>query len=260
MFPVSPGTYTAVNGTLFGPSGPLYTDVHQGYLGDCWLLSSLAEAAARSPQLIRNMFTYLGNASKIEGRLDVQVYDVHFLGLRGQATVTVDTQFPIYNGTEYNAQIVGGVLWVALAEKAYVEAASAGYVVNSYTETATPCASNYQDINGGYPGSALQAITGCTAFAAITTSGAGNAISEFTAGNLVVLASNGTTANGSGIVGGHAYAVIAANSSADQLTLFNPWNDGYTVNDNGVIVYGSTFVTTGANVYDNFSYSAFAVA
>jgi hypothetical protein len=59
--PTSPGTYQVVNGTLFGPNGPQYSDVKQSpYLGDCWLVASLAEAAYCDPALIRNMFTYLG--------------------------------------------------------------------------------------------------------------------------------------------------------------------------------------------------------
>jgi Calpain family cysteine protease/Fibronectin type III domain len=150
VHPSTSGIYEAINGTLFGPNGPVYSDVHQGAdLGDCWLLASLAEAADRDPQLIRNMFTYLDIYN--ENGVLVQLHDVHlFTPSDLSETILVDNEFAIYGGTEYNAQVVKGVLWVALAEKAYVEAASDGYVINSETETTHIVSDNYQDVNNGF--------------------------------------------------------------------------------------------------------------
>ena len=47
--PAAAAAYTPVSGSLFGADGPSYLDVHQGDVGDCWLMASLAEVAARDP-------------------------------------------------------------------------------------------------------------------------------------------------------------------------------------------------------------------
>ena len=73
-------TYTcggATGYTLFGPNGPSYTDVAQGSAGDCWFLASLAETAARDPNIIQNMFINNGN-----GTWTVRFYVNGVAGLR----------------------------------------------------------------------------------------------------------------------------------------------------------------------------------
>ena len=159
MHPVAPGNYQAVDGVLFGSGGPKYADVQQNTLGDCWLLASLAETAAKDPALITNMFTYLGWWS--ENGVPTQLYDVRLNEYSVQGSIAygtgvvctelVDTEFDVYQGQFYGASIFGGIEWVALAEKAYVQAASQGYVLNSYGKTNAPCPDNYGDVVGGSP-------------------------------------------------------------------------------------------------------------
>ena len=55
--PAAATAYSPVSGSLFGANGPSYLDVQQGHVGDCWLMASLAEVAARDPSDIQNMFT-----------------------------------------------------------------------------------------------------------------------------------------------------------------------------------------------------------
>src|SRR5581483_7127990 len=153
--PGASGSYTVVTGNLFGSNGPSYRDVQQGAVGDCWLLASLAEVAARAPADIRNMFNYVGTA--LEGGNVVGVYNVRLFDKYGTAHyITVDTELPGGGGTY--AQPVHHVLWVALAEKAYAQANGAGYVMSSHVGSAS-----YAALNSGYPGWALQAITGKSA-------------------------------------------------------------------------------------------------
>lgn len=120
------GGYAPMSGTLFDPHGPSYADVQQGaFLGDCWLLASLAEVAARDPQAISDMFTYQGTGA-INGAT-VGLFSVRFFDPNGQAHyVTVDTELP--GGGQYYDHVQNGVLWVALAEKAYAEANAQGFV------------------------------------------------------------------------------------------------------------------------------------
>jgi hypothetical protein len=135
--------YSPVRGSLFGAEGPCYLDVQQGAVGDCWLLASLAEVAARAPSEIETMFTYDGNA--VENGSQVGIYTVRFFNYAGAADyVTVDTELPAGGGFyDYPAN---GVLWAALAEKAYAEANGAGFVT-----TAEPGKDSYAALDGGDP-------------------------------------------------------------------------------------------------------------
>ena len=57
-------TYKASTLPLYSASGaPSYTDVNQGYLGDCYFLSSLGEVALQDPSKIENNITNNGNGT-----------------------------------------------------------------------------------------------------------------------------------------------------------------------------------------------------
>lgn len=211
--PLASATYTVVNGSLFGPNGPVYTDVHQGAVGDCWLLASLAEVAARNPNDIRNMFTYTGQT--VQNGSTVDLYSVRYFDSGNVARyVTVDNMLP-QGGGLYD-RVTGGVLWVALAEKAYAQANGKGYVTTSHLGV-----DSYSALDSGYPSWALQAITGKSAssFAINPT----NIAAAWNAGKLIVLGTGATPAS-SYIVPGHAYAVVGYNpSSSMPFQEYNPW-------------------------------------
>jgi len=141
--PAAGGGYSQVNGSLFGANGPVYRDVEQGDVGDCWLLSSLAEVAARDPQDIRNMFTCKGTT--VENGATVGLYSVRLFDSSGTAHyVTVDTELP--DGGGLYDHPANGVLWVALAEKAYAEANGQGFVT-----TGSKGSDSYNALNDGDP-------------------------------------------------------------------------------------------------------------
>jgi hypothetical protein len=222
--PAAATAYSPVNGTLFGPNGPSYLDVAQGGVGDCWLVASLAEVAARDPADITSMFTSEGTT--VENGAAVGVYSVRYYNSSGVAkSVLVDTELP--SGGGYYDHPVGGagavngssspVLWVALAEKAYAEANGAGYV-----PTHDVGSNSYAAMNGGDPAWALQAITGKPA--SDYGIDPGNTATAWTQGQLVVL----TTPNqpiSSYIVGNHCYAVVGYNAESviPYFEVFNPW-------------------------------------
>jgi hypothetical protein len=195
--------YATVHGTLFGASGPMYTDVSQGSLGDCWFLGSLAETAARTPGVIKSMFIDNGDGT----------WSVRFYRNGAADWLTVDNQLPD-GGSLYDAP-QKGVLWVALAEKAFAQENGSGWLA-----TSTPGKNAYYALYSGDPAYALSAITGRSAqddYMIASTSAA-----DWQRGALVVLASLNTPANAS-IVGYHAYAVVNYNAATDTYTLFNPW-------------------------------------
>jgi hypothetical protein len=145
---------TGAYGNTFGPGGVSFLDVHQGQVGDCRLLSSLAETAVRRPGVIQSMFTYDG--SMIENGATVNVWQVRFYHNGSPVYVTVDSELP--GGGGFYDQTANGSEWVALAEKAYAEANAAGFVT-----TRLAYSNSYAALDTGDPSWALAAITGQSA-------------------------------------------------------------------------------------------------
>lgn len=250
--PLADTAYQPASGSLFGANGPLYTDVHQGNMGDCWLLSSLAEVAYRDPADIKSMFTAEGTTT--ENGATVSLYQVRFYNPSGVAQyVTVDSELPS-GGSEYD-NTSNGVLWVALAEKAYAQANGAGFV-----QTNSPGSDSYAALNGADPAWALQAISGKSA-SHIAVNPA-NVAAAWNAGDLIVLGSS-SNANDNLIVGDtthgtHAYAMVGyTGSGATPFELFNPWNDSTVVNQTtnyyGHQVYDGTCYISGSMISSDFA-------
>ncbi len=243
--PTAAVSYSPVSGSLFGPNGPSYLDVQQGAAGDCWLLASFAEVAAREPSDIRNMFTYEGTTN-VNGAT-VGEYQVRFYNSAGTAEyVMVNTELP--SGGTYYDHVANGVLWVALAEKAYAEANGDGYVTSS-----NPGSDSYNALNDGVPSWALHAITGKPAsdFAINPT----NLAAAWNSGELIVLGTN--SPSNSDIVPSHAYAVVGYNASSSQpFTVYNPWGtnaSGWALGTyQGHQVYG-LFTASAGFLSQNFS-------
>jgi hypothetical protein len=240
--PASAAGYTAVTGSLFGANGPSYLDVQQGAVGDCWLMASLAEVAARVPSDITNMFTYDGQA--IENGSTVGIYTVRFFANSGSPVyVTVDTELPAGGG--YYDHPANGVLWVALAEKAYAEANGNGWV-----STSNPNSNSYSALNEGYPYWALHAITGNSA--SYDSVNPGNIASAWNAGQLIVLCT-GTPAS-SNIVASHCYAVVNYDASNGlPFEVYNPWGTTSTGYVSGSSTIYGLFNANGAFLSQNFT-------
>jgi hypothetical protein len=237
--PAALAAYSPVDGSLFGANGPSYLDVHQGDVGDCWLMASLAEVAARAPSIIESMFTYEGTG--VENGSVVGIYTVRFFNNAGTAEyVTVDTELPAGGGLYDHP--VDGVLWVALAEKAYAEANGDGFVTTSEVGS-----DSYAALNGGYPSWALHAITGDPA--------GDYSINPFdialawNLGDFIVLTTD--TPPSSYIVGDHCYAVVGYNASSSQpIQVFNPWGTdasgwvpGYSNQIYGLFTANAAFIS-----------------
>ena len=117
-------TYRQFAGQLF-VNGAAYTDIRQGYVGDCYFVAALAEAALRNPSVVSNMFIVNGDST----------YTVKFYNYGQAEYVTVDSQLPtnssgyaMYAGLGQYYANAGNELWVALAEKAYVQANQFGWI------------------------------------------------------------------------------------------------------------------------------------
>ena len=108
--------YSSVAGSLF-VNGPVYTDMHQGDLGDCYLIAALGSLAKSSPAVIQNMIVDDGD----------NTWTVRFYANGTPDYVTVDRMLPTENGNlvfdDYGASPsnAGNELWIPLVEKAYAE-------------------------------------------------------------------------------------------------------------------------------------------
>ena len=194
-------------------------------------MASLAEVAARDPAEIQGMFTAAGTT--VENGTVVSLYSVRFYNSAGSAQyLTVDTELP--SGGTYYDQVENGVLWAALAEKAYAQANGASIVTSGNVGSDA-----YAALNLGQPSWALQAITGksATSFSVNPS----NIAAAWTAGQLIVLGSS-SNASDNLIVGDanetHAYAMVGYSaSSSTPFELYNPWGISSVV--------GSTFSWNG---------------
>ncbi len=246
-------------GTPLFPYGmPYFDDVVQGQTGDCWLLASLSEVAARDPQDIENMFVPWGSTT-INGS-SVPQYLVRLYQPNGTAIyVEVDAMFPGGLYTEY-AQLKNSYgtpgLWVALAEKAYAEANVLGLLYTTYEGQ-----DSYGALWGGYPDHALQAITGKTANEiSINPS---NIAAAWNAGQLIVLDTPNKALPSSLLVPAHAYAVVDYDASwSEPVEMYNPWgvaiDSGWTSGpDSGGLLSLSTNPSNGDEVYGLFNADAY---
>jgi hypothetical protein len=247
--------YAVVQGSLFGPNGPSPDDVAQGAVGDCYFMSSLAEAALKTPQVIQNMFIDDGNG----------IYTVRFFqydAASGSWTpdyVTVNSELPVNNQGQFvyaNADFGGqatdstsssNVLWVALAEKAYAQLAEEGWSRAIGTPDGSGTSSNppghanaYSTLNDGMNQVAEQQITGSAnsgwvSFPSTKSQKAAQQnlaciFTDFQNGDLVTFATNATVERGTGLIGYHVYSMTGYDAQKRTVTLTNPyWNNGQKV-------------------------------
>jgi calpain family cysteine protease len=222
-------TYKYTANPLYGPSGsPSYLDVNQGYDGDCYFMSSLAEVALQDPTGIQSMITDNGNGT----------YGVRFI-VDGQAEyVTVNGELPTMpSGYRYaNGSSLefanGDVAWPELLEKAYAELNAEPNAPHG--EALNAASNSYAGIDSG-SGYALTEITG----QAVTGFSLNRATSQATIqadlGKVISAWNNkeellvGTSNIASGnIVADHMFQVVGFNAATDMLTLHNPWGSAYS--------------------------------
>jgi Calpain family cysteine protease len=245
--------YQNAEGVLFGPGGPSSKDIAQGWVGDCYFMSSLGEMAQQSPQTIRSMFINNG-----DGTYTVRFFEYNAANNTWQAVyVTVNLELPVllqsgqfafadwYQGgrpTTYTE--TSAVLWPALAEKAYAQLAEEGWSRSTgpggsgINSTPSDWNTNSYDALAYGDGVALQQIGGSNitydvGLAKASTSDETALEQAFAHGSLVIVGSlgqepSGIPTNAAGaplIIAGHVYALTAVDATKGQFTLVNPYDD-----------------------------------
>jgi hypothetical protein len=227
-------TSSVVGNALFGASGPSMSDINQGYLGDCYFLSSCAEVANQNATDIDSMFTDNGN-----GTYGVRLY------VNGVAEyVTVNASLAD-GGLEFNKATN---IWASLAEKAFAQLQAGG----NFTGGSVNDGNSYSTIGStGQAASALEALTGASALGEFISVGsfwmdynlnASQSITSYTMGSTtsveasivaalsahddVILTSKTNATDSSGkttLVANHCLSVYGVDSSNGNLEIRNPW-------------------------------------
>jgi hypothetical protein len=229
-------SYSTSTKPLFASGGASMNDINQGYLGDCYLLASLAEVAKQEQAVISSMFTDNGNGT----------YGVRFYVNGTARYVTVNASLA-NGGSIFNNG--GSDIWASLAEKGYAQLQASGVV----TGNSVNFGNSWTTIgNSGAPEMALEEITGASAITDFRASGgswtkvvynssfgmtgytAGNTtatvlstiIADLAAGDDVILSSytNAKDANGkTTLVANHAMSIYGYDSATGMLMVRNPW-------------------------------------
>jgi len=210
------------NTPLFGPNGPdIRQDLHQGGVGDCWFLSSVAAIAERDPAFFQQHIKENPNGT----------YTVTFYQDGKPVPVTVDNQLPVssaWNGTEY-AHPTSQSMWVSLYEKAYAQY-KGGYNV----------------IDGGHGYVGLHDLTGQhTQMAGAGDTSLDDLAKKIDSGYAVTSSTKQEStgilwwskdqeyADNDKVVSLHEYSVERVNTNAHPptVTLLNPWGPGQVGQD-----------------------------
>jgi len=209
--------YSSVAGSLF-VNGPAYTDMHQGELGDCYLISALGSLAKSSPAVIQNMIIDNGD----------NTWTVRFYANGTPDYVTVDRMLPTENGNlvfdDYGASPsnAGNVLWIPLVEKAYAE-------WNETGKEGRDGQNSYWSIAGGASGDVYTQILGHGAQYYTFPGFVGNGYMPGTEQTMInAISSNeavtiGTYQAGNGLYASHVYMVVGYTMATDTFQLYNPW-------------------------------------
>ncbi len=197
--------YRRFEGPVFAGQ-PSAEQVHQGAIGDCYLMGPLAAVAAQSPDLIRDSIRDNG-----DGTYSVRLYEEQEDGTYQPFWVTVTADFPVH--PESGQVLYGGTsptnsdgLWVSLFEKAYAEYHG-----------------GYENIgDGGRIEDALSTLTGERP---LSRQYDWSAIREALARGASVCAGKYNTHGD--IPGRHAYAVTGVQEEQGRryVILLNPWGD-----------------------------------
>jgi hypothetical protein len=253
--------YEPAQGRVFAAHEPRANDIAQGWLGDCYFLSALAETARQSPGTITNMLI-----NNHDGTYTVRFFELDAAsGAWRPDYVTVNRELPVLqqsgqfayadwyqDGRPTTYTDPKAVLWPALVEKAYAQLAEEGWSRSTgpggsgVVGTPDDWNTNSYDALGAGSGVAVQQITGSsnTNDVGLAT---GTAADEryleqiFRRGSLVTIGSlvqepANTPTNAAGvplIIPTHVYSLQAVDVKHGTFTLLNPLDDSTPYPEDG---------------------------
>lgn len=206
------------------------SDVLQGNIGDCWLLSSLSTIAAICPNIIKNLFVY---SSPNKGFSIVRLLGHDIL---------IDHQIPIICDALGVVDVVGPKVskqneyWPIVLEKAFISLFNSQLCppeiknfnfkkrLHSGTQLYSP---DYMDVNGGFPRWALSVILNTHIDPLQTKKLDILDILKNKWGKTIACACTSTEKDDNnkvdGFVYGHAYSVLSVDEEKQLIRVRNPW-------------------------------------
>jgi hypothetical protein len=197
---------------LFSSAGPSPADVNQGYVGDCYFLSTLASVAKLDPSLIRKDVVANGDGT----------FTVDFMNGKTTNQVRVNADLPVWPDGQlaYAGLGVQNSLWVAVVEKAFA-------VYRTHSDS-------YASIGGGWMNEVFSDL-GLKSQTIIAVSATATALSnlikaDVKANDFVTYATGDSIAGTAPLVADHAYMIDGVNTDAHgnviSIRLRNPWGNG----------------------------------
>ena len=202
--------------TETGTTAPIsVTDINQGQLGDCYLLSSIGEIALNKPSFISSAIHVNGNGTEAVTLYNASNGSVpNWYSTAFKATsVTVTNAFPTNSVNNIASQDVLGnqkEIWPQVLENAYASL-NGGYNAIG---------------RGGSPVLAMEELTGHAAsFLAPASLTLAVLQGDVLAGDLIVMDTLNKNGLSNGLFGDHAYMFngVSGTGSAATLKLLNPW-------------------------------------
>ncbi len=187
-------------------------DIHQGSIGDCFLLSAIGEIARVNPNFIKSMIHDNGNGSQT-----ITLDKVQGLSVLGATQVKVTDVFDSRGVNGGPTQDVVGnqkEIWVQVLEKGVAT------LDDGVNGSLTPIS------YGGSPVQAMEQLTGKAAGwmspSSLTLS---TLVSMVNANDLIVFDTKNSSSLPYGLVGNHAYMFegIVGSGSTAAVHLGNPW-------------------------------------
>jgi hypothetical protein len=190
-------------------------DIHQGQMGDCFLVSPLGELAKTHPDAVRNMIRQNADGTETVTLYAPKVGTVPMPGTSAlkPITVTVNNVFPTYSVNSGATQDVVGSqkeIWAQVIEKA-IATVRGGYGAIAY---------------GGNPATVMEELTGHQADCYYPASLSADMLKSFaSAGDLITFDTPNRSNLGYNLVGSHAYMFngVVATASGPAVSLKNPW-------------------------------------
>jgi hypothetical protein len=204
--------------TLFAEGAPHLNSIHQGGTSDCWLLSTIGAIINRNPDEIHKLITDDG-----ENR-----YSVHFAYHTLTVKAPTDAEIGAYTSNKGDGD------WLYVLENAE------GQYREDFEHMHHVAMANDDAIAGGSGALAMHDILGhnCDTVT-MTPEKPQNGLARealtraFKKRRVVIIGTphDKTAPLPKGIAHGHAMAVIGWDAAADQVTIWNPWDDTIKIDD-----------------------------
>jgi hypothetical protein len=192
-----------------------YDDIHQGQIGDCFLLSSIGEITLTNPSFISNMIKTNANGTETVTLYENKTGALPTFGTSSYKSITETVTNTFQSNAVNNGatqDVVGNQkeIWVQVLEKADAQL-SGGYNAIS---------------NGGNPMIAMEELTGKAA-SYMSPASLTQALLQLdsAAKDLIVMDTGSSTSAAYGLVGSHAYMFqsMSVVSGVAEVQLRNPW-------------------------------------